>query len=148
MQIRTEIEIEANPAAVWGVLTDFPRYSEWNPFIPSVDGNAAAGARLTVTLSLPESAREYRLRPRIIRCEPERELRWLGHLMMKGLLDGEHFFRLEARGNNTRFVHGEDFSGLLVRFSMSTITLATRGFVYMNQALKQRVEARPVGTRP
>lgn len=141
MEIRTEIEIEAAPRAVWSVLTDFPRYSEWNPFIVAIDGEPRQGTTLSVTLSMPESAKEYRLRPRLVRCEAETELRWLGHLWFKGLFDGEHFFRLhEQAATRTRFVHGEDFSGVLLRFAMRTVTEATRGFVYMNQALKRRVE--------
>lgn len=142
MEIRTEIEIEASPQAVWRVLTDFPRYSEWNPFIVAVGGEPRQGTTLSVTLSMPESAKEYRLRPRVVRCEAEAELRWLGHLWFKGLFDGEHFFRLhEPAPGRTRFVHGEDFSGVLLRFATRTVTEATRGFVYMNQALKRRVEA-------
>jgi hypothetical protein len=149
MEIRTETEIEAPPSAVWSVLSDFERYPEWNPFIVAIRGELAAGARLFATLSLPDSAAEHRIRPLVIRCEPERELRWLEHLWMKGLYDGEHFFRLEERDGRTRFIHGQDISGLLVRFAMNTVTHSTRGFAYMNQALKQRVESgkasRPVG---
>lgn len=142
MEIRTETEIEAPASAVWRALTDFPRYPEWNPFIVAIAGELAPGARLEVTLSLPEIAKEHRLRPRVLVCEPERELRWLGHFWMKGLFDAEHFFRLEERGGRTRLVQGEDLSGALLRFSMHTVTLATRGSAYMNQALKELVERR------
>lgn len=142
MQVRTEVEIEAEPAVVWTVLLDFRRYAEWNPFIVHVDGDTAQGALLNVTISLPDSNRERVFRPRITHCEAARELRWLGHLWMKGLLDGEHFFKLEpASPGKTRFLHGEDFSGILLKPLLSRITEATRGFVYMNQALKRRVES-------
>lgn len=140
MEIRTEIEIGAPVGTVWRVLTDFVRYPEWNPFIVAIEGKPTQGAELKVTLSMPETAKEYSVRPRVVRCDPESEFRWLGHLWIKGLMDGEHFFRLEKRGMKTRFIHGEDFSGVLLRFAMRTVTLATRGFVYMNQALKERVE--------
>jgi hypothetical protein len=67
---------------------------------------------------------------------------------MKGLFDGEHFFRLEPRGEaRTRVVQGEDFSGVLLRFLLPRVTEAARGFVYMNQALKRRVEAGPATGR-
>lgn len=140
MEVRTEIEIDAPAHQVWIVLTDFARYCEWNPFMVGIRGKPVPGARLKLTLSMPETAREISLSPRIIRCEPERELRWLGHFWMKGLIDGEHFFRLEPLGQKTRLIHGEDFSGILLRYAMRTVTYATRGFVYMNQALKKRVE--------
>lgn len=144
MEIRTEVEISATPAEVWRVLLDFPRYPEWNPFIVELDGEARSGATLALVLSLPDSNRERPLRARLLKCEPEHELRWLGHTWMKGLFDGEHFFRLEPRGEGrTRVVQGEDFSGILLRFLLPRVTEAARGFVYMNQALKRRVEGGP-----
>ena len=141
MEIRTEVEIAAPATEVWRILTDFPRYQEWNPFITDIAGECTPGSALEVQLSLPEG-RDYTLRPRLLRCEADRELSWRGHLLFAGLFDGEHFFRLQEVGENrTRFVQGENFSGVLVRFSGRTITRAARGFVYMNQALKRRVEA-------
>jgi hypothetical protein len=143
MEIRTEVEIAASASEVWRTLLDFPRYADWNPFIVAIDGEPKVGARLEVTLSLPDSNREQTFRPRILKCDEAEELRWLGHLWMKGLLDGEHFFRLEARGpEKTRVLHGEDFSGLLLKPLLSRLTDATRGFIYMNQALKRRVESK------
>src|SRR5688500_12760347 len=95
MEIRTEIEIEAEPSKIWRVLTDFRSYPEWNPFIVSIEGELAPGARLALTTSEPESNRERSFAVRVKSCEPARELRWLGHRGMKGLLDGEHFLLLE-----------------------------------------------------
>lgn len=141
MEVRTEIEIAAPPAAIWKVLLDFRRYPEWNPFIVRIAGDPKVGSALEMTLSLPDSNREREVTPRLLRCDAERELRWLDHLWMKGLLDGEHFFRLEPRNDGTtRVVHGEDFHGIFLRFMLKQVTEATRGFVYMNQALKKRVE--------
>jgi hypothetical protein len=146
MEIRTEIEISAAPAEVWATLVEFSRYPEWNPFIVSLLGEAKPGASLAVTLSLPDSNKEQTFRPRVIKCDEGSELRWLGHLWMKGLLDGEHFFRLEASGpGSTRFVHGEDFTGIFVRLLLSRMSDIARGFVYMNLALKRRVEAKKSG---
>jgi hypothetical protein len=143
MEIRTEIEIEASPAEIWSVLTDFRRYSEWNPFIVAVTGELATGARLRLTTSEPESNRERSFDVRVKCCEPERELRWLGHRGMKGLLDGEHFLMLEpVDPARTRVVHGENTTGLFLKLALAGVTRATRGFVYMNQALKRRVESR------
>ncbi|MEO8900501.1 MAG: SRPBCC domain-containing protein [Polyangiaceae bacterium] len=140
MEIRTELEIAAPASHVWRILTDFPRYGEWNPFITELAGELTVGSKLRLLLSLPEG-RDLRIRPQLLRCDESRELRWRGHLLFPGLFDGEHFFRLEAVSEErTRFVQGENFSGVLVRFSGRTITRAARGFVYMNQALKRRAE--------
>jgi hypothetical protein len=142
MEVRTEIEILAPIQDVWKVLLDFARYPEWNPFIVELLGEAAKERSLDVTLSLPDSHREHRLKARVLACEQDRELRWVVHFGMKGLFDGEHFFRLESHGERrTRLVHGEDFSGILLKFFLTRVTEASRGFVYMNQALKRRVES-------
>jgi hypothetical protein len=143
MEIRTELEIAASASDVWRVLTDFPSYGEWNPFITEIEGGLVEDAKLRVVLSLPEG-RDLRIAPRLVRCDAERELCWRGHLLFPGLFDGEHFFRLEAlEERRTRFVQGENFSGILLRFAGTSITRAARGFVYMNQALKRRMETEP-----
>jgi hypothetical protein len=140
MDLRTELEIDAPPERVWGVLTDFRAYHEWNPFITSLEGELIVGSELSVRLSPPEG-RDWSFRPRVLVCEAPRELRWLGHLWFKGLFDGEHFFQCnEAAGGRTRFVHGENLRGFLVKYLQGNLTNVARGFVYMNQALKKRVE--------
>jgi hypothetical protein len=143
MELRTEIEIDASPAVVWGVLCDFPRYAEWNPFIPQISGELRVGAKLEVVIS-PPGGREMSFRPRILVVDPEKELRWRGRLFVPGLFDGEHFFCLVgvAQGR-TRLAHGEDFTGLLVKLAGRALTNTARGFVFMNQALKRRVEEGP-----
>jgi hypothetical protein len=141
MEIRTEVEIAAPVAEVWRTLTSFADYQEWNPFITQISGELREGEALNVHLSLPEGS-DHEIRPRLLRCQENEELRWRGHLLFPGLFDGEHFFRLvELAPNRTRFVQGENFTGVLVRFTGRTITRAARGFVYMNEALKKRVEA-------
>ena len=140
MEIRTELEIAAAASDVWRVLTDLPRYGEWNPFITEIAGELAPNGKLRVLLSLPEG-RDLRISPRVLRCDENRELCWRGHLLFPGMFDGEHFFRLEElTPQRTRFVQGENFTGVLVRFASTSITRAARGFVYMNNALKRHVE--------
>lgn len=140
MEVRTELEIARSAEHVWRILTDFPRYSEWNPFITEIATDKVVGHKLAVMLSLPEG-RDYKMRPRLVRFDENREFRWSGHLLLPGLFDGEHFFRVEAVGpERCRFVHGEDFSGILVRYARDTITKAARGFGLMNLALQRRAE--------
>jgi hypothetical protein len=142
MQLRTEVEIDAPPEHVWATLVDFAAYGEWNPFLVSVTGEAAAGATLQVTAS-PPGGREMTFRAQVLVAEPSRELRWRGRLWADWLFTGEHFFQLRAAGGRTRVVHGEDFGGLLVKPLGGLLTRTARGFVYMNQALKKRVEGTP-----
>jgi hypothetical protein len=82
-------------------------------------------------------------RPKVLKAERERELRWLGTLGPRGLFDGEHSFRIVPLGEvRVRFLQTERFTGLLVSPLMLLIRNSTlRGFEAMNRALKLRAEA-------
>ncbi|WP_425259105.1 SRPBCC family protein [Rubrivivax sp. RP6-9] len=141
--IRTEIDIAASPAAVWHVLTDFPAYPAWNPFVRSIRGSQAPGSPLHVTVQ-PEGGKPMSFKPRLLIFEPGKELRWKGRLLAPGIFDGEHYFALsEPSPGTVHFVHGEVFRGLLVplvfRGAMRAGT--ERGFAAMNRALQARAEA-------
>lgn len=140
VELRTEIEISAPPSRVWETLLDFSSYPDWNPMLVHISGKAAVGETLTVVMSGP-GGREWTFRPKVLVLREADEFRWKGRLLVPGLFDGNHFFRLVDLGNGrTRFVHGEDFSGILVKMLTSMFTDVARSFVYMNQALKRRVE--------
>lgn len=140
MELRTEIEILAPPERVWRALTDFGAYHEWNPFITSVSGQLDVGGELEVSLSPPESE-ERRVRAKVLVRDEPGELCWLERRFLPGVFDCEHFFRCSGTdAGHTRLVHGGNFRGLLLRFSGEQLKQLARGFVYMNEALKRRVE--------
>ena len=72
------------------------------------------GERLEVNIQ-PSGASGMTFRPTVLKVEPNRELRWLGHLLISGLFDGEHIFTIEPLGQSrVRFTQREVFTGLLV----------------------------------
>jgi hypothetical protein len=139
-EIRTETTIQGTADEVWNVLTDFHRYGEWHPSTGEIEGRAEVGARLRVVFSL-NGGRRITMRPTVLVAEPGREFRWLGHLFVPGLFDGEHRFEIhEDEPGVVRFVQGERFRGLLVPFLRRMIevdTVAT--FRAVNEALARRV---------
>ena len=139
--ITTTIVIEATPQQVWKTLMDHENYSSWNPFIKQISGDPSLGKKIAVTIQ-PEGKQPMNFSPIVIRNDKEIEFRWIGHLFVKGLFDGEHYFRLEDAGSNkTRFVHGEHFAGLMAGTIMKMIGENTKkGFNAMNLALKDKVE--------
>jgi hypothetical protein len=140
--LQSEIEIDAPPAAVWAVLSDLDAYGEWNPFIRRIGGDLREGATLDVRIE-PPGGRGMTFAPTVLVARPERELRWIGRLLVPGIFDGEHSFELEPiDGGRTRFVQSERFSGILVRVLGSMLGKTELGFEQMNAALKERVEAR------
>jgi hypothetical protein len=140
-EIHTEIEIEAPVERVWHTLTDFASFPQWNPFIPQARGEPEVGSRLEVRVQ-PPGSRAMTFRPKVLRAEPNRELRWRGRLWLPGLFDGEHGFLLEPLGPaRTRLVQREAFTGLLVPFLLKRMGESTRrGVEEMNRALKARAE--------
>jgi hypothetical protein len=140
-QLRTQIDIDATPERVWQVLTDFEAYPQWNPFMTRVSGTPMPGERLTVYMQ-PEGGRAMTFRPTVREAAPHRRLRWLGHLFLPGIFDGEHGFTIEPLDDGgVRLVQQEDFRGVLVPLLARSLDRRTLpAFERMNRALKQRAE--------
>jgi hypothetical protein len=69
----------------------------------------------------------------------------LGHLLIAGLFDGEHYFLLDPLvdplgESRTRLTQGEKLSGLLAGLLSGALSATEAGFRAMNTALKQEVE--------
>jgi hypothetical protein len=143
VELKTEAEIQAPPEHIWEILTDFARYSEWNPFLLDVRGGLEVGSTLHVHAGA-SSGRHFQYRPRVLAVEPGRELCWRAHFVADRLFSGDQFFRLlTADGDrSTRLVHGATFTGWLVNYMGNFLTDVGRGFIGMNQALKRRAETR------
>lgn len=140
-EVRSEIEIAAPAGRVWEILTDFAGFPEWNPFIRRARGNLVKGERLEVLMQ-PSGARGMTFSPTVLAVESDRELRWIGHLFVPGLFDGEHIFTIEPLGTGrVHFTQREIFTGLLVPLLSRMLDTDTRrGFEEMNKALKARAE--------
>jgi hypothetical protein len=141
-ELRREIEIDAPPSVVWSVVTDTGSYSNWNPFIPRLNGELREGAKLDVRIE-PPGGRAMSFKPTVLAVEPERELRWIGRFLVSGLFDGEHSLRIEPlTDDRTRFIQSERFSGILVGAFKSALDKTEIGFEHMNAALKAKAEDR------
>lgn len=140
-ELHSEIEIQASAEQVWQLLTDFASFPQWNPFMRRASGEATPGAQLEVHIQ-PSGARGMTFKPTVLKAEPGRELRWLGHLLIPGLFDGEHILSIEPlEAKRVRFVQREIFTGVLVPlFAHGLDTDTRRGFEEMNRALKARAE--------
>jgi hypothetical protein len=140
-ELHSQIEIEAPAERVWQVLTDFAAYPEWNPFIRRVSGRPEVDEQLVVRMR-PSGTKGMTFRPTVMKVEPNRQLRWLGHLLVPGLFDGEHIFEIEELDEDrVLFTQREIFRGLLVPLLARSLDRDTqRGFEEMNRALRERAE--------
>ena len=140
--LHTQIDIDAPAERVWDALTTIADYPIWNSFITHLAGTLAPGERLEVRLEPPGGA-AMTFRPTVLAVEPARGLRWVGHLLIPGLFDGEHQFEIQPLGpGRVRFVQQERFTGVLVPLFARNLDAHTLpGFNAMNAALKARAEA-------
>lgn len=140
-KIETTTIIHSTPQKVWQTLMDFDQYEQWNPFIKSIDGVASTGETLKVVIQ-PDGMKAQVFRPEVIQIKVNKEFRWVGHLFVKGLFDGEHYFLIQPTGDGSvTLIHGEIFRGLLARVILKMIRKSTRsGFEAMNNALKLKAE--------
>ena len=139
-EIRTETVIDAEPAEVWEKLTDLDSWSQWNPFITEASGLPEEGEKLNMRFR-PPGGMSMRMKPKVIRSQTARELRWLGHLGVPGIFDGEHYFQLQpGPDGGTRLVQGEKFTGFTVPLFGSVLSKSEKGFEMLNEALREECE--------
>ena len=140
-EIKTEILIHATPEKVWSILTNFDNYPNWNPFIKSINGEVKVGNTITARIEPPE-ANGMTFKPKILSYDVNKELSWLGHLIIPGLFDGQHKFELIDNGNGTTtFIQSEKFKGILVPLFKKMLDINTiNGFDAMNKKLKELAE--------
>ena len=137
--IETSVEIAAKPSEVWTVLTEFDRYSTWNPFIPKVDGVAAPGATLTVHVGIGQAAAP--IEAEIVTFQPDQELVWRSKLLTPGLFDRDHIFKIEPTATGCTLKQIQTFSGPMAPIAGAlTSGVVRHGLNSMNEALKRRVE--------
>ena len=143
-EIESEIDIAATAERLWSILTDLTAYPSWNPFIRAIKGSIETGQRLTVSIQ-PTGGKAMTFRPTVLLATPNTELRWLGHFLIPGVFDGEHYFKIaQMDTGRVRFTQGERFSGVMVGMVKASLDRRTKaGFIAMNAAIKTRAENSP-----
>lgn len=139
-EICTKISIVATPTIVWNIITDFENYGKWNPFIKEISGVKKEGSTLQIFIKPPNS-NGMKFKPKIMKYETEKEIKWLGRLWIPKLFDGEHSLTIKKiNENEVLFVQKERFNGLLVPLFRNLLKDTKSGFQMMNQELKQKAE--------
>lgn len=139
--IATEIFIAREMADVWAVLVDFAAYGQWNPYIVRIDGEAKAGAVITVHAARSGTQSALVQNIDLVAIAPY-AMRWQGGLPDRSEFAGDHWFVLESVGpGETRFKHYEHFTGTRVpQFGAGDETTVARNFERFNRAMKARCE--------
>lgn len=148
-ELQSSIEINASPAEVWQVLTDFKNYPHWSQFVQKIarekkDAKTVKeGEYLQITVKSPnEEPMDFN--PQVLVYDEAKELRWKGNIAgMNFLFSGEHYFMLEQTANNkTLLIHGELFDGMLLPLLKERLFENTpAGFELFNLAIKRQAES-------
>ena len=139
--LHAAVDIDAPAERVWQVVSDFGRYSDWNPFIVRAAGEPRVGERLDITIAAPRM-KPVSFRPRVLDVERGRLIRWKGEFKLPGLFDGRHALIVDPLdGGRSRITTHEDVTGILLPFVSKVPAASQQGFDLMARAVKERAEA-------
>jgi len=146
---RTAFPIRASADTVWEVLTDFERYPEWNPSLPSISGKLEPGSTLSLTLAMPGRP-SVQVKAKLSTVEPGRRLTWHGNVGADWLFAGTREFLIAEQPDGTvRFTHVEDVRGALFPLFRAVMGSAIqRHHDALNVALTERAEGYPASPSP
>ncbi len=141
-EIYTEVEIDASAETVWNELGTFEEYPNWNPFIRNISGDKHKGSKLNVSIQ-PGNGKAMDIEPTLLKVEELKEIRWLGQLLIAGIFDGEHVFKIqEINETRVKFIQSEKYAGILVPIVWTGMEPGIKqGFQAMNKALKEIAES-------
>jgi hypothetical protein len=141
-EINTEIIINAPKKNIWDIITNFQAYSEWNPFLVKVIGEASPDSNIFF-LAKSDGAMIPVL-ANIIEFEFEKKFSWGGppFTWFKSIFGAEHFFIIEEISpTQCRFRNNERMEGMVADAMWSLIEKSEPAYHAMNLALKARAEA-------
>jgi len=108
MTCRVEIEILADAAIAWSLLTDAKGFPRWNSTVTGIEGEIREGERLR--LHAPGTKRTFT--PKVSGVVAERRMTWSDGIA--GLFKGVRTFELRPREDRSvDFVMEERFSGVM-----------------------------------
>ena len=128
--------INATPEAVWAILVDGSRWTEWNPTIEKVVGTIEPGAKLKVFTKL-SPGRAFPVR--VSAFVPPGRMVWTGGMPL-GLFRGVRTYTLAPVAGGVEFAMREQFSGLMAPLITRTIPDLQPSFDAFAAALKARAE--------
>ena len=135
----SETIINAPIENVWNILIDVEKYNQWNPLLYRANGKIKEGE--IVIVSAKTATKDMRLKCKVTKVEPLRELTWTFSIIHTFLFQGVHTFRLEPGEGGVKFIDCEKFTGLLLPTQAKDLkTNGLAAMIEMGIALKTRAE--------
>jgi uncharacterized protein YndB with AHSA1/START domain len=125
------IEIKADAAIVWALLTKAPDYPRWNSTVISIDGTIAPGEKIKLRSTL-DAKRTFKLK--VKEFEPEKRLVW-------GDGQGNRVYTITKKGNGiVTFSMTEKIGGLMFPMYAKMIPPFDKPFEQFANDLKKESE--------
>lgn len=139
-RIEHRIGVSAPIAAVWAVIADLDRWSEWNPIYPKASGRIAIGAPIDFRFE-PPGAKPMDYRGIVGDWVPNEQLIWSAKFV-GGLVTATRYIEIEPLSETGCILaNGEMYQGPGVRLMPSKLKSSVRqAFQIMNERAKARIE--------
>lgn len=129
--------IDAEPRAIWELLTNSAEYPSWNPSVLGIEGEIEDGAKIKLT-SIVNPNRQFKLNVTDVRA-PNHMVWWDG--MPLGLFKGVRTFDIVSNGDgSSEFTMEEVYSGLMEPLISRSIPDQTEAFSQFADGLKEAAE--------
>jgi hypothetical protein len=135
----TRIDIQAPVDNIWRLLTDLPRWAQWNTTVERTVGNVERGATIKVFVKR-SPGRAFPLR--VTQLDAPRRMVWSGGMPL-GLFRGTRVFELAASSAAVvTFTMREDYAGPLAGLIGRSIPDLQPDFDECARCLKREAERR------
>jgi hypothetical protein len=138
----SQIEIAASTAEVWNILTELPRWTQWNTTIERTEGSVGLGAKVVI-YAKQTPGRAFPLR--VTELDAPRRMVWCGGMPF-GLFTGERTYELSTLPTaRSLFTMRERYTGAMAALISRSIPDLQPAFDEFARCLK--VEAEHPGKR-
>lgn len=128
--------IDASAAAIWAILVDAPRLSNWDSGIERVEGKIEHGQTIKVYSKInPKQAFPVK----VADFKPSERMVWSGGMPF-GLFKGVRTFTLTPQGNSTKFTMREEFTGPMLPMIWGSMPDLGPSFEQFAKGLKTEAE--------
>jgi len=140
--ITTEIEIDAPPEKVWGIISDVDKWHEWSPTINASEGKAELGSIVAITMMSKEAGKDGpKYSPKIIQMDKPSYFHWRAHMIAGFIFTNDKIIELEKTDTGTKVTHKETFKGLMAAAMKGQMEKGVPSMlIMMNDALKDLAE--------
>ena len=134
----TTVLIRSTPEAIWALLTDGPRWPEWNTTVERVEGRIAPGQKISVHVKI-NPARAFPVK--VSEFVPGDRMVWTGGMPL-GLFKGQRTYTLRKQPDHiVEFKMQEEFTGFMAPLITKFIPDLQPAFDEFAACLKKKAES-------